>query len=217
MFDKPFSPKENIERIRPFLPTKYSPINAYGDGNQGCYLASINNNLADELLSISGNQELAQYFLEEKKVEQKVKDEIRRIRRSGIRATEKQQLIQARLGQGVYRKNLLDIERVCRLTHVDNVRLLIASHIKPWVASSDVEKLDGNNGLLLSPHVDKLFDIGFITFTDDGYILRADPGVDLAMKKWGLDPNMNIGEFNSEQKKYIKHHRKSVYKGKNCN
>lgn len=72
-------------------------------------------------------------------------------------ATEKEQLIKARRGQGVFRTRLESIEDSCRLTGATNTRMLVASHIKPWRDCSNVERLDGNNGLLLSPHVDKLF------------------------------------------------------------
>jgi len=56
LLENPFSPKEYIDRIRNLLPSKYSPIRANGDGNQCCYLASISNDLAKELLSISENK-----------------------------------------------------------------------------------------------------------------------------------------------------------------
>jgi len=213
LLENPFSPKEYIDRIRNLLPSKYSPITTTGDGYQGCYLASISNDLAEELLSISGNKESGQNYIDEKEIEKKENDEVDRIRTSNISATEKQQLIKARRGQGNFRENLKNIERECRLTHVNNIKLLIASHIKPWRDSTDIEKLDGNNGLLLSPHIDKLFVSGYITFTNDGYILRADLEVDLAMKKWGLNPNMNIGGFNTDQKRYLEYHRNHIFKG----
>ncbi len=211
LLDNPFSPKDHIDRIRNLLPSKYSPIRSSGDGNQGCYLASISSDLAKELLSISENKKSVQDFLDEKEIEKKENDEIDRIRTSDIAATEKQQLIKARRGQGYFRENLKNIETECRLTHVNNHNLLIASHIKPWRNSTDTEKLDGNNGLLLSPHIDKLFDRGYVSFTDDGFILRSNQEVDQVMEKWGLDPNMNIGEFNDDQKKYLEYHRNHIF------
>ncbi|MBW6466503.1 MAG: HNH endonuclease [Brevefilum sp.] len=108
-------------------------------------------------------------------------------------------MINARRGQGIFRQNIINVDSECRLTHVNNHKLLIASHIKPWRDLTDTEKLDGNNGLLLFPHIYKLFDIGYITFADDGHRLRNEE-VDLIMKKWGLNPNMNIGRFYSDQK-----------------
>jgi hypothetical protein len=107
------------------------------------------------VLSISGNKETVQNYIDEKEIEKKENDEIDRIRTSDIAATEKQQLINARRGQGNFRQNLINVQSECRLIHVNNNKLLIASHIKPWRDSTDTEKLDGNNGLLLSPHIDK--------------------------------------------------------------
>lgn len=88
-----------------------------------------------------------------------------------IDATEKEQLVQARRGQGRFRQNLRTFEHGCRITGVTDARFLIASHIKPWRSSTNEERLDGENGLLLSPTIDFLFDRGFISFSDDGTLL----------------------------------------------
>ena len=96
----------------------------------------------------------------------KINVEIDQIWTSDIAATEKQQLINVQRGQGNLSHNLINVDSECRLIHVNHHKLLIASHIKPWRDSTATEKLDGNNGLLLSPHIDKLFDIGYITFAD---------------------------------------------------
>jgi predicted restriction endonuclease len=72
-------------------------------------------------------------------------------------------------GQGVFRANVLLRELLreefCRVTCVNEPRHLKASHIKPWRDATDTERLDGANGLLLSPHIDHLFDAGYITFS----------------------------------------------------
>jgi putative restriction endonuclease len=91
-------------------------------------------------------------------------------------------------------------------------RVLIASHIKPWRKSTDEEKLDQNNGLLLSPHVDRLFDSGLISFADDGQILCASEAIRKVMRRWGLDPDGNAGHFNPAQKEYLSFHRQHVFK-----
>ena len=49
----------------------------------------------------------------------------------------------------------------CCLCGVDDDALLVASHIKPWAKSDEHEKLDLDNGLLLCPNHDKLFDLAF--------------------------------------------------------
>src|SRR5256885_16576834 len=89
----------------------------------------------------------------------------------------------------------MQIEKRCRLTGVSDTRLLVASHIKPWKDSTNQERLDGHNGLLLSPHVDRLFDRHLISFTDDGQIIVVEAWVVNAMLSGGLDPKMNAGQF----------------------
>lgn len=121
--------------------------------------------------------------------------------------TMREQLSLARVGQGVFRKRLEAIEPCCRLTGVTDPSHLRASHIKPWSESTNIERLDGNNGLLLSPHVDHLFDRGYLSFSDEGAVLISptlDPSVLVA---WRLDNQRNVGRFNSRQKHYLAHHR----------
>ena len=89
----------------------------------------------------------------------------RSIERGIIGPTFRDQLARARRGQGVFRANVLLRESACRVTRVDEPRHLKASHIKPWRDATDAERLDGSNGFLLSPHVDHLFDEGYITFS----------------------------------------------------
>ncbi len=133
--------------------------------------------------------------------------------RTDIGPTEKIQLSKSRRGQGVYRSNLEKFEKRCRLTGLKNRSHLRASHIKPWRACSDAEKLDGNNGLLLSPHVDHLFDRGYISFTDAGDLLVADSLDRRVLTTWGLSTPCNVGGFRSEQCKYLAYHRLEVFRG----
>lgn len=85
--------------------------------------------------------------------------------------TEKNQIVAARIGQGFFRRNLILNCGFCPVTLVDDSRLLIASHIKPWKVSSNAERLNVNNGFLFTPTVDKLFDAGYISFTDQRRLL----------------------------------------------
>lgn len=90
----------------------------------------------------------------------------------GLTETEVKYLIAARLGQGDFRKELLKLHSDgCPVTGITNTELLVASHIKPWSASTNSERLDPHNGILLSALVDRLFDRGLITFEDDGAML----------------------------------------------
>lgn len=89
-----------------------------------------------------------------------------------LKDTERDALIKSRVGQGVFRKQLLEkYESSCIITGINEKKLLIASHIKPWSVSTNEERLSSENGLLLSPTFDKLFDCGLITFADRGKII----------------------------------------------
>ncbi|MEK6482016.1 HNH endonuclease [Catalinimonas sp. 4WD22] len=209
--EDPLKPKNYIDELSPLLPQKYSPIQANGDGNQGCYLASINEDLYNRLLAlikrnngyISGNLTELQTTVKEQEEEQKIKSK-------SIPETTKQQLIKARVGQGLFRNNVIKLEKKCRVTGVNDERLLIASHIKPWSVSDDEEKLDGNNGLLLSPHVDRLFDKGWISFTDEGEMLIAEE-VRPIIEQWKV-PTHTSDSFRANQKSYLKYHRENIFK-----
>ncbi|MFH1497354.1 MAG: HNH endonuclease signature motif containing protein [Verrucomicrobiota bacterium] len=85
--------------------------------------------------------------------------------------TERSEMIKCRLGQGKFRESLLELQGECYVTGVNNPRLLRASHIKPWRDSTNAERMDPHNGLLLTPLYDHLFDGLFISFQDDGRIL----------------------------------------------
>lgn len=126
--------------------------------------------------------------------------------------TTREQLTRARVGQGVFRERLEAIEPSCRLTGLVIGTHLRASHIKPWRDSSDIERLDGNNGLLLSPHVDYLFDQGFITFLDDGAVLVS-PSLDSkVLAAWHIDLYKHIRPLNAYQRSYMAYHRSFIFK-----
>ncbi|MDP8984702.1 MAG: HNH endonuclease [Pseudomonadota bacterium] len=132
--------------------------------------------------------------------------------RTDIGATEKQTLVNARRGQGLFRERVIELECRCRVTGVDSINHLRASHIKPWKDSSDFEKLDGNNGLLLAPHVDHLFDQGYIGFADIGDLLVSVRCPAELLEMWGINEAANVGPFRLAQRAYLAHHRAHVLK-----
>lgn len=214
--NNPIRPKEHLSAIVPLLPQIYSPIRENGNGNQGCYLASIGDDLAFFLLSlaesvdISVNESLTiiQNSISEKNEEEKILSK-------NIPITEKQVLILARRGQGLYKQRLIKIEQSCRITGVTDTRMLIASHIKPWRDCNDEEKLDGHNGLLLSPHIDKLFDGGWISFTNSGVIMFAEKELTKVLKQWSISLSQNVGSFTAKQAAYLEYHRRYVFRSSN--
>lgn len=130
---------------------------------------------------------------------------------AGLSATEKKTLINARIGQGQFRKSVSRNEQRCRLTGVSDLEFLIASHIKPWKDCDNRERLDGDNGLMLAPHVDRLFDRGWISFKDNGDILVAD-GAEAVISDWGLSDITEVGEFNEKQQVFLRYHRAYVFR-----
>jgi len=130
---------------------------------------------------------------------------------SNLTSTTKKAIVDARKGQGKYKKNLIKVEKKCRFSGVTDSTYLIASHIKPWKNSNNQERLDGNNGLLLAPNFDKLFDKGFISIEDNGNLIFSEDLSDEVFDLWELNKYKNLGEFNIEQKKYLKYHRRYVF------
>ena len=107
---------------------------------------------------------------------------------NALEATTRETLVNARIGQGQFRSNLIAFWNGCALTGYQNEDFLIASHIKPWSKSSNSERLDLYNGILLLANLDKAFDKGYITFTPKGKIKISNAleqpdvvGVDIGM------------------------------------
>jgi hypothetical protein len=132
--------------------------------------------------------------------------------RVGIGPVEKQQLVKSRRGQGVFRHNVMIREKSCRVTGIINPEHLRASHIKPWSKSNDNEKLDGNNGLMLAPHIDHLFDKGWITFADSGELMLSEQGEPQVFLAFGVSADMNVGSFTDEQITFLNFHRTNIFR-----
>ncbi|MEX2149672.1 MAG: HNH endonuclease signature motif containing protein [Steroidobacteraceae bacterium] len=128
--------------------------------------------------------------------------------------TEKPQIILARRGQGKFRERVSCIEHACRITGVNRPEHLIASHCKPWRdCESNDERLDGENGLLLTPTVDHLFDRGFIPFENDGELLISPVVHRESLQRMGIPPGerRNVGGFTEGQRRYLEFHREAVF------
>ncbi|EKN3715191.1 TPA: HNH endonuclease [Yersinia enterocolitica] len=125
--------------------------------------------------------------------------------------TTAERLIQARVGQGLFRENVLALYPQCPVTGVSMPELLRASHIKPWRDSSDEERLDPYNGLMLAPHVDVLFDKGYISFTDGGdIIIKDEQQVREVVKKFNIDENIKVN-LNKKTRFYLSWHRNRIF------
>jgi len=211
----PVRPREHMSVLRETLPERYSPIRASGDGNQGVYLAEVPLAMASRLLTIMGQE--ASIIIDALEVYGKqygedIAAETELQKRKDIPHTEVVQLIKARRGQGLFKSRVELIEKGCRVTGLQRPEHLIASHIKPWRDATDDEKLDGHNGLLLSPHADHLFDRCYISFTGQGKILIS-PTLDRSvLAKWSIDADRNVGTFTPEQRAYLEYHRDVLFR-----
>jgi len=119
-------------------------------------------------------------------------------------------LVKARRGQGRFREDLLDYwGRCCAVLGCNVESILRASHIKPWSKSTDDERLDPNNGLLLVANLDALFNNGLITFSDDGRMIVSDL---LSQEERALlQLHCGLRKPPSErQRKYLQYHRREL-------
>lgn len=209
----PLSPRQHLGIIGPLLPDKFSPIRKDGLGNV-VYLASISDALGKVLLALLGI-EAKDLAIEEA---DQSPDWLAILDIEAIEAaveipeTQRIQLVKARVGQGIFRSNVLLRNPSCRVTGVSDKRLLRASHIKPWNESDNRERLDGANGIMLSPHIDALFDLGLMSFTDDGEtLIRKDLSWEV-LSLWSIPKTHDPKPFDISQRAYLETHRSRLEK-----
>jgi putative restriction endonuclease len=217
-------PMDQMDRLRPYLPERYSPLRLNGHGLQNIYLTEVPELMGNQLLQLIGTEGMAiahswnaatsgeieifqgQVSWEEHQVKQVLLD-------SMIGEATKQAIVMARRGQGLFRSRVAQIERRCRLTGVSNPEYLRASHVKPWRDANNEERLDGENGFLLTPDADLLFDRGFISFKGNGDVLVSPIADRNSMDQMGIVGNMleNVGAFSQKQRQYLEFHRDMVF------
>jgi putative restriction endonuclease len=218
-------PKDHIDVLRGLLPSRYSPLQESGNGIQSVYLTELPSALADVLIGLIGKEasmlsersvesvlqkpmqiENADLEMWEHHIESKIESDSR------IPDTEREALIVARQGQGLFKQRVMEIETRCRITGVTNPIHLRASHCKPWRDSNNEERLNGENGLLLTPTIDHLFDRGFIGFEDSGVLIVSPVAHVPSLNRMGVatDRIVNVGTFTEGQKQFLGYHRESV-------
>lgn len=121
--------------------------------------------------------------------------------------TEKESLVKSRIGQGLFRKQLIEYWNGCSVTACETIPLLMASHIKPWRKSNNAERLDVYNGLLLTPNLDKLFDKGYISFNKKGRIICSDSLSSSEYKALGITKDMELKHIDDEHQIFLEFHR----------
>jgi hypothetical protein len=223
----PIKPSANMAALRPLLPDRYSPLSPNGHGSQSVYLTAVPGPMAQAMAGLIGHEaehaiELGKTFARDTGLsdrpalsiaewEEHLRSSIEKD--AAIPETTREQLVLARRGQGKFRQEVSRIETHCRVTGVNRPEHLIASHCKPWRDSDNAERLDGENGLLLTPSIDHLFDRGFISFENNGELLVSRVAHEHSLKKMGVPVGtvFNAGAFSEGQRRYLDFHRESVF------
>jgi hypothetical protein len=148
-----------------------------------------------------------------------IEHDIETIENLPVGETEKLELVKTRVGQGTFRERVLELyNHRCVVTGVNNDELLIASHIIAWKDCTGERtqlRLDGENGLLLSPHLDKLFDKYLISFKDDGTML-VNPCCKEVLETWKIKLKvLDDISFPDKTKEYLKWHNQKYYEKQN--
>lgn len=216
-------PADNMPVLAPHVAERYAPLQRDGRGNQGVYLTAVSAHFMEALAGLIGPEaidllrmtvaaeSLGSYGQGVSEWEEHLQDEISS--NTDLSETEKQQIILARRGQGQFRKNVQQLERSCRVTRVDRQEHLRASHCKPWRDCKSVDdRLNGENGLLLTPTIDHLFDRGFISFEDDGELLISPVAHRPSLARMGVpvEERVNVGAFSEGQRQFLEFHRDFV-------
>ncbi|MBR2283563.1 MAG: HNH endonuclease [Ruminococcus sp.] len=122
-------------------------------------------------------------------------------------------IARARVNQDYFRQRLLE-KYGCRCSMkgcgVSRAELLNASHIKPWRVSGPEQKADVNNGLLLCPDHDRLFDRGFISFDQHGRLMTSPELTPEELSAMNTREGMDI-ELSPASQRYMDYHRKHVF------
>lgn len=214
LLSEPLRPRDQIAAIRPLLPRRQSPLRVSGDANPQVRLAELSAPLA-ALLRRLLNRQVEEcearigMEMDGRLAERVIEEQI--WQRSDIAPLERRQLISARSGRGIFRERVEQTESACRVTGILDRRYLRATHIKPWKDADDREKIDGYNGLLLSPHIDHLFERGHISFADDGTLLISRHLNPYVRSAWGLERPVPARSFAPQQCVYLQHHRQQVF------
>lgn len=208
----PINIRSEFNDILPLLPIKYSPFQADANGNQG-YLYPCNEELSIKLLELISDQNI--YQVDEEQLELAI-GMVRRMGRNTfipmIAETESEVKTKIRLGQQKFRRDLIPLwDYKCALCEIELPTLLRASHSKPWKDSTDFERVDPYNGVLLCCNHDALYDKGFIAFDGQGrlHISSQIPEEDYDI--YSIRPKMKIAR-NENNKPYFKWHKRNLFR-----
>jgi hypothetical protein len=211
---QPLHPQSHWTELAPLLPRRRSPLRESGASDPKVFLSDLAPALAKKLRALLHGQveefeERVALETDGRLADLALEEQI--WQRANVSARAKRDLIDARTGHGLFRERLESIETACRVTGILDRRYLCATHIKPWRDADDRERLDGCNGLLLSPHLQQLFQRGHISFADDGALLISRHLNPFVRSGWGLQRPAAPRAFRIEQRGYLAHHRQHVF------
>lgn len=219
-------PKDHMYALSAVLPDRYSPLQPNGNGVQSIYLTELSQDFAEVLSGLIG--EVARSLIAvagtdpsiengriaggddldvwERRLEEQIETD------ASVKEADREAIVRARRGQGLFKQRVMQIETRCRITGVDNLSHLLASHCKPWRDSSNEERLNGENGLLLTPSIDHLFDRGFIGFENSGNLIISPVAHQPSLQRMGIETErlINVGTFTEGQRQFLDFHRNAV-------
>ncbi len=221
----PIRPSEHMGVLSAQLPARYAPLSSRGSGLQSIYLTRLPEGLAGTLVDLIGYE--ARVLLRPSNVASRSstslpatglvqweEHELQKVRNNPrIPNTDRQAIVLARRGQGVFKAHVMEHEKACRITGVDRIEHLRASHCKPWRDANNEERLDGENGLLLTPNADHLFDRGFVSFDGNGDVLISPVADANSLARMGVETRhpRNVGPFSMRQRAFLEFHRDNVF------
>ena len=200
-------PKLIWDEIQHLFPQKYSPLNRKGDGNL-IYLAETSEQIFLTLLQYSLDKNPILFSTIQSNFSSTSSARRRQI-------TEVKRTVSQRVGQLQFRNEVIRMEGACPITGVSSPAFLRASHIKPWRACyTPEERLDPYNGLALAPHIDQLFDQGYITFDASGTLLLSDECPPMIPMQWGFEDKIGerLIDVSIKRRKYIGYHNRYIFK-----
>lgn len=77
--------------------------------------------------------------------------------------------------------------------------------------STNEERLDPENGFLLAPHIDALFDKGYISVSDTGELMISSAEIEAQLEQWRVDLKVKISGLSERKKEYLAYHRNVVF------
>ena len=227
-FQAPIKYRKHAAELLTHLYTKAegecNPLDKNGQIHQGGYLARVKPEFVEVIAKAAEHKELLE-ALRNRKTEidegqaldiigyrhTLIDDLAMRNLENEYDADSVRDLLRARYGLGVFRRQVARIEKSCRITNQLHGYALVACHIKPWREASGPEKLDGANGLLLDPRAARLFNYGLFSFENNGSIIKAEAiSDDDSLTHSLLEGKLPKKKFNSEQQHFLEHHREYV-------